>query len=349
MLLRSRNNSCSARGQQVDNNQSHFTHVLDHDTQVPRVDNQPEARVPRGTEVTPFAPRAKAPQASTAHRTRGGRAPAMRELPLIVHADDFGETLEITAGICSGIEAGVVTSTTIMANMPGTLHALERARALAERASFGVHLNLCEGRPLTTGSTLMDPEGRFHRKRALFARSVCGRLSLRELEAEIQAQISRVHDSGVRISHVDGHKHLHQLPMVSTAVANVLPRFGIRRVRITRLRNAQAARGAASLVREMMSWQAAAIFRRAGLRSPIRTLDLTRLLPDERGMSHRSIPSVVDERGVVELCCHPGTPAADRDKPGSHRRADELDYLLSPKFRELLAAHGARLVTYWQV
>lgn len=343
------------------NNYSHFNHVLDHDTHVPRVDNQPEVRVPaeapvptaahrtRGLKVTPFGPRAKAPQASFAHRTSGGRATASRELPLIVHADDFGETIEITEGISRGIEAGVVTSTTIMANMPGTEHALGRAGELAERASFGVHLNFCEGRPLTTGSTLMDREGRLHRKRALFARAVSGRLSLRELEVEIHAQISRVHDAGVRISHVDGHKHLHQLPVVSTAVANVLPRFGISRVRITRLRSGHAATRASSLVREIISWHAAGVFRRAGLRSPVRTVDLTALQPGGPGVPHRSIPRVVDARGVVELCCHPGTPAADRGKPGSHRRADELDYLLSPTFRELLAAHGARLVTYWQV
>ncbi len=281
-------------------------------------------------------------------RPRRARVRRGRELPVIVHADDFGETVEITEGICQGIEAGVLTSTTIMANMPGTHHALERARQLAARASFGVHLNLCEGSPLTRGASLMSAEGEFHRKRALFVRSLTGQLSLSELEKEIAAQIGRVRDAGVRISHIDGHKHLHQLPVVSAAVANVLPRFGISRVRITRLRSVQAAAHASTLVREVISWQAASVFRRAGLRSPVRTLDLTTVCGTDR-MLRRSISRLVDRRGAVELCCHPGTPAADRDKPGSHRRADELDYLLSPAFRELLNASGAKLVTYWQV
>jgi len=57
---------------------------------------------------------------------------------LIVHADDFGETVEITRGICAAIDAGAVTSTSIMANMPGTADALLRVAPLAERASFGV-------------------------------------------------------------------------------------------------------------------------------------------------------------------------------------------------------------------
>ena len=48
---------------------------------------------------------------------------------MIIHADDFGETVEITEGICQGITAGVVTSTSIMANMPGTAEALRRRAA----------------------------------------------------------------------------------------------------------------------------------------------------------------------------------------------------------------------------
>ncbi|MDB6087281.1 MAG: hypothetical protein JWN85_65 [Gammaproteobacteria bacterium] len=266
---------------------------------------------------------------------------------MIVHADDFGETVEITDGIRLGIEAGVVTSTSVMANMPATLYALPLARRLADRASFGVHLNFCEGRPMTEGGTLMGRQGEFHPKRVLFTRAITGLLSLRELEAEITAQVARVHDAGVRISHVDGHKHLHQLPAVSSALANVLPRFGIERVRLTRLRRVVASNKPSTLVREFLAWRGSRVFARAGLRSPVRTVDLRALVDDE--LLHRRMKSIVDPAGPVELCCHPGTPAADLGKPGSHQRAAELDYLLSPRFRELLTANRAQLVTYWKV
>jgi predicted glycoside hydrolase/deacetylase ChbG (UPF0249 family) len=266
-------------------------------------------------------------------------------LPLIVHADDFGETSQITQGICLAIEAGVLTSTSIMANMPGTEEGLQRVAALASRASFGVHLNFCEGRPLTPARSLTDSGGRFYSKRALFVRAVTGRLVLRELEAEVAAQIGRVRDHGVRISHVDGHKHLHQLPVVSTAVANVLPRFGIRRVRITRLGKLSRARGPALLVRELLAAQASGKFRRRCLRSPVRTVDLRPFI----SMKAPRPGSCVDPRGPVELCCHPGTVLADAQKPGSHVRSAELEYLLSPRFRELLDINGARLVSYWDI
>ena len=276
-----------------------------------------------------------------------GSVAAVNVSRLIVHADDFGETVEITRGICEAIEGGAVTSTTIMANMPGTADALPRVQRLADRASFGVHLNLCEGRPLTSGPTLVDQQGRFHRKRELFLRSVTGRLSLKEVAAEVTAQISVVHEAGVRISHVDGHKHLHQLPVVSAAVAQVLPHFGIERVRVTRLGSLRQIKAASTLMREVLSVPARATFRRAQLRSPERVVDLQAIMDLKPGADTGA--SLRESRGPIEMFCHPGTARADMEKPGSCARYEELQFLLSARFRALVENNGLRLVTYWDV
>ena len=267
--------------------------------------------------------------------------------PIVIHADDFGETTSITDGIRRAIEAGALTSTSIMANMPATSYALQRVGPLAGHASFGVHLNLCEGRPLTPAASLIDERGEFHSKRTVIHRALSGKLALHELEKEIEAQIALVRDAGVPISHVDGHKHLHQLPIVSTAVANVLPRFGIGRVRLTRLQSLAALGKAGTLLRELAAWRAARIFRRAGLHSPVRTVDLGELI--SKGLGRRGPSALVDPRGAVELCCHPALPADTQDKPSSHRRSTELEYLLSSGFRELLQQVRARPVSYWEV
>jgi predicted glycoside hydrolase/deacetylase ChbG (UPF0249 family) len=267
------------------------------------------------------------------------------ESRMVVHADDFGETAEITRGICEAIEGGAVTSTTIMANMEGTADALPRVAALADRASFGVHLNLCEGTPLTSGRTIVDAQGQFHRKRALFLRAVTGRLSLAEVEAEVSAQISLVHDAGVRISHVDGHKHLHQLPIVSEAVARVLPRFGIERVRLTRLGHFSQLRAPAVIVRELLSVSAGAAFRRARLRSPRRVVDLQAVM----ALGADAGAMLLEPKGPIEMFCHPGTASADVQKPSSCARHSELQFLLSARFRTLIAAHNLRLITYWDI
>lgn len=266
---------------------------------------------------------------------------------LIIHADDFGETEQITLGICEGIDAGVITSASIMANMPATDFALARAPALASRASFGVHLTLCEGRPLTSAPSLVDAQGRFHSKRQLFLRSVSGRLRMSELEAEIEAQVDRVAAGGVRVSHLDGHKHLHQLPVVCSAVAKVARKRGVERVRLAAMRHIAGFASPSSAAREILALHAKRVFGRARLRSPRRLVDIRYC------MDSKAIPDRWSQLGkdaeIVEIFCHPGTELADQEKPGTCRRAAELEFLLSPATRERLGSGGMQLVNYWSV
>jgi len=266
---------------------------------------------------------------------------------LIVHADDFGETEQITLGICECIDAGVVTSTSIMANMPATDFALSRARAIGERASFGVHLTLCEGRSLTAAPCMTDAAGFFVSKRQLFLRSVTGRLNESEVEAEVDAQVGRIAAGGVKISHLDGHKHLHQLPVVCSAVAKVARRRGIQRVRLAAMRSLAGYVSPSSAAREVLAIHAARVFRAAQLRSPQRLVDIGYC---KAATSHpESWRALVARGGILEIFCHPGTELADQEKPGSCDRSGELQFLLSADLRRLLADGGSRLVNYWSI
>ena len=266
---------------------------------------------------------------------------------LIVHADDFGETEQITLGICEVIDAGIVTSTSIMANMPATDFALGCARALGERVSFGVHVTLCEGRALTGSSCLTNAAGNFVSKRQLFLRSVTGRLREVEVEAEVAAQVARIAAGGIRISHLDGHKHLHQLPVVCSAVAKAARRHGIERVRLAAMRTIAAYRSPSSAAREVLAIHAARVFSAAQLRFPRRLVDIGFC----RAAAKRPEPwlALVRQAGILEMFCHPGTELADAEKPGSCARSEELEFLLSSDLRRLLAESGARLINYWSV
>lgn len=264
---------------------------------------------------------------------------------LIVHADDFGETDEITAGIGLAMASGAVTSTSIMASMPGTPMALERARQHDRSVSFGLHINLCEGRPLSRCPTLARDDGSFVGKRELFLRSVSGRLDRDDVAREVAAQAAVLRDAGIEISHFDGHKHLHQLPIVSDAVAEVAGRFGVQRIRRSSLRRLGSLTGAATAVREVLSASAGRRFRAAGLRYPDRIVDLGRMMQ----VDTQAAAAMLAGDATVEVFCHPGTEAADREKPGSCERNAELQYLLSDRWAAVVQASGRRPMTYWQV
>ncbi|HEY7460651.1 MAG TPA: ChbG/HpnK family deacetylase [Gemmatimonadota bacterium] len=277
--------------------------------------------------------------------------PARPATTLIVNADDLGETAEITRGILDCIDAGVVTSTTILPNMPATELALREAAARGRRASFGVHLNLCEGPTLTRAPSL-GPGGAFRRKRAQALRAFTGRLDPREVEGELRAQIARVRDAGVQISHLDSHKHLHQLPGVAEIVIGLAGEFGIERVRCTLeagapLDGVRPLSALSALVRRRLARRFRRKLAATALRYPAGTFDLARVLSLPEGA--RRVDLLRAAGSPAEMVCHPGTRAADLEKPGSCPRFDEYRFLRSEGFRSLLGRAGARLATFWEV
>ena len=279
---------------------------------------------------------------------------ASEESRVVVNADDFGETEPITAGIAACIEKGTVTSTTILANMPATKRALAWAapRSYDRRASFGVHLNLCEGRPLTPRAQPGGRTGPLHRKRIQGLRAFARRLDPADVEVELRAQISLVGDAGVEISHLDSHKHLHQLPGVGVVVARLAREFGLERVRCTLEGSAwrpgqSVMAGLSRLARQGLAGRFARDADAAGLRHPARTFDVSHLvqLGDETARL-----ALLRRPGVVsEMFCHPGDERADLDKPGSTRRYEELQFLTSGLFPRLCTEAGVRLVSFWEV
>jgi len=157
---------------------------------------------------------------------------------IILNADDFGMCDDTVDATIACFERGALSSATIMARMPATERALEYARAHPE-FGFGVHLTFCGDGDGVERSVcnpadipaLVDNDGRFPGTTAVRLRALAGRLPGEQIEREARAQLARVRDAGVTISHVDSHSHLHKIGAFRAALATVLPEFGIRRVR----------------------------------------------------------------------------------------------------------------------
>ena len=85
---------------------------------------------------------------------------------LIINADDFGMCEGNSLGILLAHEQGLVSSTTVMMNMPYALWALDKAKAYPN-LGIGVHLTLTAGKPLLPGKkSYTDEEGNFLRPSA---------------------------------------------------------------------------------------------------------------------------------------------------------------------------------------
>jgi chitin disaccharide deacetylase len=152
---------------------------------------------------------------------------------VILNADDFGLSDETVRATIECFTRGALTSATIMTNMPATGLAVEFARQ-SPQFSFGAHLTLVDEWPMSDPQKipdLVDAGGRLLSSQQVRLRAMVGDLCPNQVEHEISAQLSFLFDSGLPVSHVDSHGHLHKFAAIRTALQRVLPRFGIKRVR----------------------------------------------------------------------------------------------------------------------
>jgi len=156
---------------------------------------------------------------------------------LIVNADDFGLAPEVNQAVAQGFDRGLVRSASLLT---GTEHAQDAAAIAAARPGLGVgvHLALTQVKPVLPPERIpgLASGGAFPTgPRQLIGRLAAGRIPADEMRAEWTAQIEKALSLGVRVTHLDGHQHLHVLPGVARIFREVAEKFGIRAMRLPRL------------------------------------------------------------------------------------------------------------------
>lgn len=156
---------------------------------------------------------------------------------LVVSADDYGLCEEITTGIIKAHTDGIVTSTSVVANG----RYFEKGVALLKETGLdaGVHLTFTGGEKpvLEPVDGIVDEQGRFLQGfKEVVPRIISGRYDRVALCRELAAQVSLLLDSGIRVTHMDSHQHLHLLPVVRDLVVQLAERFRIRWVRVPQAR-----------------------------------------------------------------------------------------------------------------
>lgn len=79
----------------------------------------------------------------------------------------------------------------------------------------------------------LAPNGRFMETLQVRVMPILNKIPIDQIERETIAQITFLRDQGVKISHVDSHCHVHKFGPFIRALRNVLPSFGITKVRST--------------------------------------------------------------------------------------------------------------------
>ncbi|TIN31676.1 MAG: ChbG/HpnK family deacetylase [Mesorhizobium sp.] len=131
-------------------------------------------------------------------------------------ADDYGLAPGVSAAILDLLDRGRLTGTSCMTGFPEWPQEAERIKPLRDRAAVGLHLTLTD-QPAVAGRSSLAPEGRLPPLRSLALPVLRGHIAERDVHAELDAQYSRfVEALGRRPDFVDGHQHVHFLPVVRT-------------------------------------------------------------------------------------------------------------------------------------
>jgi predicted glycoside hydrolase/deacetylase ChbG (UPF0249 family) len=155
---------------------------------------------------------------------------------LIINADDLGADEARNRGIFEAIEAGRVTSVSILVNGDGFEDAMEQWKSLGKKEiSLGIHINLSEGKPISKDLRILTgQDGFFRGKQATHSllEQPSGTELEREIRKEINAQIHILKKFKTPITHLDGHQHIHVAPFVLPIAVSEASKNKIQWIRI---------------------------------------------------------------------------------------------------------------------
>ena len=271
---------------------------------------------------------------------------------VILCADDFGLADGVSRGIVELAEMGRLSATGAMTNMPAWRRAVRNLMPLRGRIAVGLHLNLTAGSPLGAMPRLA-PSGAFPALKDLLPKALKRQLPNIEIAEEIGRQIDSFEEAfGDAPAFVDGHQHVHVLPGIRPALIQALTARGYAgRVwlrdpsdRATAILRRPIGRSKALIVKSLArgfarSAHAAGFRTNAGF-SGFAPLDLS--VP-----AARVFEEAFSKLGTHPLVmCHPGYVDDDLRAldPALESRVEELNYLKSASFRDLLEERGLRLV-----
>jgi len=139
---------------------------------------------------------------------------------IIVNADDYGMTKAVNDGIIYAYNNGVLSSTTVMAHLC-SIEEIKRLATEAKGIGIGVHLTLTQGIPLTDFSTIRE-DGTFNR-----AKIFQDDFNINEVKKEFIAQIEHVKSSGVKITHLDSHHHVHMRDSLKDLMTELSKKYNL--------------------------------------------------------------------------------------------------------------------------
>ena len=233
---------------------------------------------------------------------------------IIINADDCGMSEHVNASIEDGINLGKISSTTIIANMHDFDGAIKLYKTYCDIVSFGWHINLDEGEPLTRSQLLLDigffieQDGKLLLNGGAFRHSFFNKEMRDDIKKELRTQWEKIKDNGVVITHADGHHYIHSQPSMIQIIPSLFHELGIDRCR--HVAN-YGIKGISGFARSMWAFY----YKMRGIRMPETFCAFSDYYNDPN----------LPQGNTIELMCHPGHHSIEYQKEYDQLRSFNLN------------------------
>ena len=250
----------------------------------------------------------------------------------IVSADDFAFNDAVDDGILALIGAGVVTATSCLTRSPRWCTAARRLDAsVRARADVGIHIDLTEFESVLPNHAALAL--------ACYTRSIDGP----RLRAVLRTQFERFEEALASApDYIDGHRHVHQLPVVREVLIDLLTeRYPGRMpwVRISRAGGRAGWKG--SVITSLGSDGLYARCCAAGVATNAHLLGFYDFIGNAASYRERLSTWLAAAADRDVLMCHPASRLAAGDRIAAARLA-EFQVLSSPWWTECLGLQQLR-------
>lgn len=128
---------------------------------------------------------------------------------LIINADDFGLSQSINKGILEVFKIGNISSSSLMANMPGFEDAVRHTEKYPT-LGVGMHVNLTYGSPINSPERVPSLVNEY----GVFSYKLANTWEEADISVELKSQWERLMKAGLNPTHIDSHQHIQMYPKV---------------------------------------------------------------------------------------------------------------------------------------
>lgn len=275
---------------------------------------------------------------------------------VIINADDFGIHALVNSAVVKAYGQGMLKSTSLLAAGPAFDEAVSLARQ-CPGLGIGIHLCLVGSLPSVLGAhrvpSLVGKDGLMPESYGQVMKKIyAGKIDFGEVYDELDAQMAKILATGLSVTHVDSHQHLHMLPPIWKIVQALMKKYNLHRLRIPREAytfKALSANPVRVMGRNGLSYlanKAMADVRRL----QFTTSDFFWGMVDGGNMNEANLARILRRLpfGVHEIMMHPGedTAALGNVFSWGYHWEDEFQALSSGHIRELAEKKQIEFINY---